>query len=198
MTTRRERLLALTLALLGGATVLLGTARAWVTVTDEQGRLTIKDLHSSVTGHTVAPGIRALGVVALAAVLAVVVTRGRGRVVVGVMLAATGVAVMVQAADRLDRLDLLVEAGRDVQRCFVFCSRPAGARVATAEAHLGPVWLTLLAGALVVAAGLLTVVRGRGWAGMGSSYDAPGGPPPEPTTDKAVWDALDRGDDPTT
>jgi len=45
--------------------------------------------------------------------------------------------------------------------------------------------------------GVLTVVRGRTWKGLGSSYEARGAKPVEPVTDKGVWDALDRGDDPT-
>jgi uncharacterized membrane protein (TIGR02234 family) len=66
--------------------------------------------------------------------------------------------------------------------------------------------LVLAAAVLAVAAGLLVVLRGRGWPAMGRRYERPapgdGGPAPaRPPTDEerasAAWRALDRGDDPT-
>jgi uncharacterized membrane protein (TIGR02234 family) len=67
------------------------------------------------------------------------------------------------------------------------------------------VWpvLALLAGLLGVAAGLLVVVRGRAWPGMGRRYErtAQEAAPARPETDEdraqAAWKALDRGEDPT-
>jgi uncharacterized membrane protein (TIGR02234 family) len=58
-------------------------------------------------------------------------------------------------------------------------------------------------GALVLASGAMALTRGRRWAAMGARYDAPTGRetigaktgPDAPPT--AMWDALDRGDDPT-
>ena len=49
-------------------------------------------------------------------------------------------------------------------------------------------------------AGALTVLRGRSWPGLGQRYDAPAPRPvPEgPPTERALWEALDRGEDPTT
>jgi hypothetical protein len=48
---------------------------------------------------------------------------------------------------------------------------------------------------LLVAAGLLIVVRGRSWASMSSRYDAPAQRPRE--GEASLWEALDRGEDPT-
>jgi hypothetical protein len=51
---------------------------------------------------------------------------------------------------------------------------------------------------VVAAGGLLTASRGRRWAAMSARYDAPaerrsGAVDPH----VAQWDAIDRGDDPT-
>jgi uncharacterized membrane protein (TIGR02234 family) len=69
--------------------------------------------------------------------------------------------------------------------------------------HVARTWpvLALLAGALGVAAGVTTVLRGRGWPGMGRRYerDAAAVLPPRTDEDRAqaAWQALDRGEDPT-
>jgi uncharacterized membrane protein (TIGR02234 family) len=73
-------------------------------------------------------------------------------------------------------------------------------------------WLAALGGVLVVAAGVLTVLRGAAWPGMSARYDAPAGkrsaagprraaaaasaPAGQPTP-ADLWKALDRGEDPT-
>jgi uncharacterized membrane protein (TIGR02234 family) len=61
----------------------------------------------------------------------------------------------------------------------------------------------VVAGLLGVAAGLLVVVRGRRWPGMGRRYERADAAAPRPVvrTDEeraqAAWQALDRGEDPT-
>ncbi len=201
MTPRRELGLAAAMCLLGSALVLVGVGRAWVVVEDG-GRLTLGSLHRSVSGTAIVPGLRALGFVGLAGVLALVATRGLGRVLVGVLLAATGVTAVVLAAAHLEHARLFLEAGRAAHACAAnggpICSHPSSVRLDVLVAHGGPVWVTLLGGVVLTAAGLLTAVRGRGWAGLSSSYEAPGAAPEPAVTDKGVWDALDRGDDPTT
>jgi uncharacterized membrane protein (TIGR02234 family) len=60
----------------------------------------------------------------------------------------------------------------------------------------GPWPYVALAGAtLLTAAGALAVVRGRGWGAMSARYDAPVGD--RPVNESSLWDALDRGEDPT-
>jgi uncharacterized membrane protein (TIGR02234 family) len=71
------------------------------------------------------------------------------------------------------------------------------------ELHTAWPVLALVAGVGAVATGLLTVLRGRGWPGMGRRYERPAGPAPAPRArtdeERAVdaWRALDRGEDPT-
>jgi len=57
-------------------------------------------------------------------------------------------------------------------------------------------YVALLGGVLIIAAGLLVVVRGRSWAAMSSRYDAP--VERVPVGEASLWDSLDRGEDPTT
>jgi uncharacterized membrane protein (TIGR02234 family) len=199
VTSRRELLLAVGLCTLGAVLVLLGVDRTWV-VLEDRGGLTLQELHRSVSGATLAPGLRALGWVALAGVLALAATRQVGRVLTGAVLVVVGAAAVVVSGTHLHRAHLLEEAGRELHTCATNgppCRPPAGIQLPTLVAHTAPVWLCLLGAALVTVAGLLTTVRGRRWSGLGSSYEAPGAAAPEPVTDKGVWDALDRGDDPT-
>jgi hypothetical protein len=58
--------------------------------------------------------------------------------------------------------------------------------------------LAALGGLLLLAAGALTTARGHHWAGLSAAYRTPAARAVEaPVTDKGVWDALDRGEDPT-
>jgi uncharacterized membrane protein (TIGR02234 family) len=62
--------------------------------------------------------------------------------------------------------------------------------------------LCAVGGAALVAGGLLTIGRGRGWPAMGARYERRAPPAPTGTGDAArdgmaTWDAIDRGEDPT-
>jgi hypothetical protein len=59
-----------------------------------------------------------------------------------------------------------------------------------------------LGGAALFAGGLGTVLRSRRWPGMSARYDPPAPavtatPAQAPAAAEAVWEALDRGEDPT-
>jgi LPXTG-motif cell wall-anchored protein len=71
--------------------------------------------------------------------------------------------------------------------------------IAGAAGHLPGGWpvATALGGLLVAGAGGLTLVRGRRWPALGTRYERPAGAARSPQTDAELWDALDRGDDPT-
>lgn len=170
MTARRELQLAVLLCLLGSGLVLLALGQTWFSVEEGQ-RLTIDAVRTSVKGTTIAPGAAALGYVGLAGVVALAATKGWGRVVVGVVVLAAGVGIVVDVAT--------VPQHPSVSRAWA--------------------WLTLAGGVVLALSGLLVAVRGRRWAALSSSYEAPAARAEEPpATDKGVWDALDRGEDPTT
>jgi len=54
-----------------------------------------------------------------------------------------------------------------------------------------------LAGAAVVAVGVETLRRGRGWPALGTTYDRPRGQQPTPGDESDMWEAIDRRIDPT-
>ena len=174
--------LAALLALLGSALVLVAVSRPWVTW--KVGGLTISDLHVSRSGRQAEPGVAALGWAALAGVLALVVTKGWGRRVLGALLMLVGLIVVLKAGDWV-----LTSKGVTIS-----LNKSPVARVRVAR---GWPLLATIGGLFVVASGALAAARGHRWTGLGSSYEAPVARPVETATDKGVWDALDRGDDPT-
>src|SRR6185312_9524378 len=82
--------------------------------------------------------------------------------------------------------DLLADAGRS-----------AGAAGVTATAHPGWPLLAAAGGLLLALGGLAALARSRRWPTMSARYETPAARTGRPRTDAAVWDALDRGDDPT-
>ncbi len=179
---RRELLLAVVLCAAGAALVLWGASATWSSFHPAGEALGVVVARSS--GRALFPATAALGWAALAGALVLVAVRGWVRRAVGLLLAVAGVVVIV------DAVRALVDTPPPVN----------GAAVLEAGAlHAGHGWmvLTLVGGGLLVLAGAFSAVRGADWGGLGSSYEPPGGAPEPPVTDKGVWDALDRGDDPT-
>jgi hypothetical protein len=119
------------------------------------------------SGAAIVPALPALALVALASAGGVLATRGLARRLVGVLMAGAGLGVAAVA---------LGAAGGGVWR--------AGC---------------VVAGAVVAAAGVVTALRAGRWPAMGARFEAvrrpvttaPDAPPGE------LWDALDRGTDPT-
>ncbi|HEY5336501.1 MAG TPA: Trp biosynthesis-associated membrane protein [Mycobacteriales bacterium] len=138
-------------------------------------------VHASVTGHTVAGVVEAVALLALAAVVAVPATRGRGRIVAGLLVLAGGVAGVVGAID-----------SRAGARTQVQHALPAGSSVVTE-----PWWVVAALGGLLLAAvGAVLIVRGPRWSALSSRYEPPSGQA-NLKGDAGTWDALDRGEDPT-
>jgi tryptophan-associated transmembrane protein len=144
-----------------------------------------------VSGRTLEPAVAALGVVALAGVVAVLATRGVARRLVGVALAGAGLAMAWPAVAGLRT----VSAQR--ARSLVSDARTAAgldpAHPPQVAAHL--VWpvLTLLCALAVLAGGIAVALWGDRWLVMSARYEAPA-PQRTPAT---LWSDLDRGHDPT-
>jgi uncharacterized membrane protein (TIGR02234 family) len=185
MSGRRGLLLALGCCLLGSVIVLVAAGRPWV---DAAGAVELAaGLAVRVTGRTVAAAVPALGLVALGGTVGLVATRGRLRSLVGGLVTLVGGWTCWLAIN--------VVADPDA------AARSAGGTGAVAAGSAdvtGWAWAAAVGGLLVAVAGLLAVVRGRSWPAMSARYDRPtptqrSGVPPE----VAIWEALDRGDDPT-
>lgn len=177
----RSALLAL---VIGAALLLLGYSMPWANaeipmVTGGPASTTV-----ALNGHDVLPLASMAGWIAAAGLAGIIATRTWGRLIIGAIVALAGAGSTVAAA--------------------WFGVASAGLVQAAAESHAGePLpaltgaqvtwwWIpTLLASLLVLAAGLMTCVRGRTWPGLGRKYDRS---TPRQLTD---WQALDLGQDPT-
>jgi len=179
--SRRRRALAVSVAscALGAALALLAAARTWtVEITQRQAPPGV--LRTPRTGSALEPWLTALALVALAGAGALLATKGRSRNLVGAILVLAGLGVLAGGVDGLATV-----------------------------AHVAVGWpvLAIVGAVLIGYGGGLAAVRGRSWPAMGSRYERPRAPrsPAEDqpqfigpsASDVAMWDALDRGEDPT-
>ena len=196
--SRREFGAAIALAVVAGALALSAAGQTWVRLTAVR-RPPLPPVTDLLSGGQVAPLVTATGLLLLAAAVALVATRGVGRIAVGLLMAAAGGVLGWSGARTL--------AGRlavDVATLSTVGSSP-GVRL-RADVHTGWPAVVVVAGVLAVVAGALVVLRGRGWPAMGRRYERPGAgdratAPARAQSDEeratAAWRALDRGDDPT-
>ncbi len=194
-TAGREMAVAVVGAVAAGGLALSAGGQTWVTATVERLE-PLPPVTEQLTGSELAPLVPAGGLVLLAAAVALVAVRGAGRVLVGLLAAVAGGALGWSGLRTL-----LTDA--DVTAAGVVGSGTPGS---TLTAEVSAAWpaLVLVAGLLAVAAGLLTVLRGSSWPGMGRRYERPASAAPAPVRrrtdeDRALdaWRALDRGEDPT-
>jgi uncharacterized membrane protein (TIGR02234 family) len=190
MNARRELLTAVVLAAAGATLALVAAGRPWAHAAVVEGplRFTV-----SPSGRAVAPPLAALAIAGLAGSVAVLAARRFGRLLTGavLLLAGTGMAVSSLYAAATLETAVRPEAGRAV-----------GQREAAPSSVDATAWpaLAALGGLLTAGSGALTLVRGRRWPGMSERYEpsSPARGPGEPARGPGgMWDALDRGDDPT-
>ncbi len=186
----------------GAVLALVAGGRTWASVVfsgDPSG------LHAApvpLAGGDVAPVLSPLALASLAAVVAVLATRGLWRRLIGVLIALFGAA-MVAASWQGVLSSHVVSAAQE----RTTLSGAGQVVVSTSWAWPG---IATAGGLVLLAAGVIAVVRGAGWPGMSDRYDRPapssaggGRPAPAPgperpgRAERSLWDALDRGDDPT-
>lgn len=166
--------------------VLFAAGRSWVRVLQEAGAVV-------PTGGELSPVLTPVALAGLAGVVAVLASKGMGRRVVGALLALCGVGA---AAGTWTALDAANVAGWLRERNVLH-------GVTDLPWESVPLWpVVAAAGAvLMTAGGIVAIVRASRWAGMSARYDRDAGPATDTSAqvsdDKALWDALDRGDDPT-
>lgn len=209
---RRAVLLTAALALLGALLVVVAAGRDWV-----HGRTIAATAPVAIgaTGKTLTGVPYALALVGVAGALALLATRTVGRMLTAVVLLAAGAGAAVAAVGALG--DLRSGLSDKVAARFVGHSDPVVTHV---SATVWP-YAAVLGAVLIGGAGVVALWRGRHWPGMSSRYEAPaaGGARPggaervatarseapagEPTpadataASRELWDALDRGEDPT-
>lgn len=187
--SRRSLALMLLLTVAGAVLVLWAVGRTWA----EGSSGGLGQARLSVTGHEVSGVPDALALVGLASAVAVFAVRRTGRLLVGVLVTLAGAGAAVAAA-----LGAADTSAVDAKAASSTALTSAAAEHVT---HTAWPWLAAVGGALLCAAGLLTVLRGRDWPGMSSRYEAPTGraaaPKRRQATTADLWTALDRGEDPT-
>lgn len=190
---RRELGAAVVACAAGGGLALLAASRPWLRL-DAPRRPPLPAVAVDLTGRDLAPLVAGLGLVGLAGVVGLLATRRWGRLAVGAVLALAGLGVLAAALPGLaapgagEARELLADTGR-------------GGAVppdVVVSATTVPAWplVAALGGLLLAAGGAAVLVRGRKWPTMSARYERPASRPAAPT-DAALWDALDRGDDPT-
>ncbi len=169
---RRELAVTVVECAVGALLALLAISRTWQVVS---GGGPVRLPNHRLAGGAVLPWASAVALVGLAGAATLVAVRGRLRSALGALLVVAGMSLAIGGS-------YVAAAGRG-----------------------SPVWslLCALGGLLVAHAGLRTLVRGGPWPALGGRYERPaerteyverGGPS---RSDVAMWDALDRGEDPT-
>jgi uncharacterized membrane protein (TIGR02234 family) len=213
---RREYALVLGTAAAGAVLVLLSVRQGWAqVVTDVPAPLPRSTVR--VSGQDLVPVAGALAVASLAALAAVIATRGPARRLVGVFLAVSGALIAVLVSAGVGSADVLAAArGAAVSQAG---SAIAGGGAAgpgatpgtpgggtpgvSAAAHVVMAsfpWRPLAAvgGLAVLAAGILVTWRGPRWPAMSGRYSRAGGGKTQPVADTTtLWESLSRGVDPT-
>jgi uncharacterized membrane protein (TIGR02234 family) len=196
-TDRHELTAAAAGAAVAGALALTASGQTWAQVTHERPA-PLPPVSAVLTGADAAPLVPATGLVLLAAAVALFAVRGGGRVLVGLLVSVAGgtlgwSGVRALAGGLSDASTRVPGVGR-------------GPAEVTLDVSGAWPQLAVAAGLLGVAVGVLVVLRGRRWPGMGRRYERSGtGPavasPVRARTDEeraqTAWQALDRGEDPT-
>lgn len=188
----RRRLALVCVGLLAGAAALEGAARLpWFSASVEavgRGAVTV-----SATGADLVPALSAVALLAGAAVAAAVALGGVARRALGGLVAVAGAGVGIAVV----RLLLAPPAPADLA---ALPGAPAGGVAAAGAVVLRPGPLpAALGAALLLVAGVVVLVGERRLPRLGSRYSAQPADTPESARDpdRAAWDALDAGRDPT-
>jgi len=173
MSARRELAVTVAECAIGALLALLATSRTWRVVA---GAGAVPLPSQKVTGAGVLPWAPAVALVGLAGAGALLAVRYKARALLGLLLMVAGLPLAIGGIS-------VAAAGR---------------------AHV--LWSLLcgLGGLLIGHAGLRALLRGASWPALGGRYERPVAEPVEyverggpSRSDVAMWDALDRGEDPT-
>jgi len=209
---RRSLAVAVLLLALGAAALWASSRATWVRVVSSDGLG--EPRAESLLGATWAAATTPLALVLIAAIAATFAVRGRWTVLVA------AVVVLVAVAAAIPAVTLLVTTV-DVGRAAALAELPDRAEVLSARASRWPAALAVL-GSLLALVGAVTIARAAGSTrGLSSRYDAPAvrreraehasetsasaAAAERPgksgdtgdVSERAFWDALDAGRDPT-
>lgn len=185
----RRRLELLCVVLVAAALALWGSSRlTWFTATvptPSRGAVPV-----AATGAEVLPALGGVAVLALAAVAATVAVSGIARRVLGAVVALAAVATGAAVTGVLSGPPPVGELA-DAAGVAVGVTGPVPVDGTPAS------WLGLSGTVLLLAAGMTLLVAERGLPRLGRRYSAPGAGSSVADPDRAVWNELDAGRDPT-
>ncbi|GII26664.1 Trp biosynthesis-associated membrane protein [Planotetraspora mira] len=204
-TARRALTAWLITCAVGAGLVLVAAGRAWATVTFRSQAGALGPGKVAVTGTEIVASLTPATLAALAATVAVLATRGLARRAIAVVIGLCGVAVAAASCTGT-RSEAIAAAAREHATSSMMSS---GRPVSESLVWAWPL-LSIAGGLVLVAAGVVAVVGSARWPGMSSRYDrADGGSrtgssgerrsarPRKVTGERALWEALDEGADPT-
>jgi uncharacterized membrane protein (TIGR02234 family) len=186
VTVRRALWTWVAVCVAGAALVLLAAGRDWFTVMYGVRKV-------EVSAAELVPALSPAAWAGLAAVVAVLATRGGWRRIIGGVMALCGAGVIIaawwgsgaSAALRISAGQAPMIGGGDPRITSVV----AWPLIAT------------VGGLLLLGGGVTAVLRGGRWPGMSDRYDRPAArrsaPAESASSERALWDAIDRGADPT-
>lgn len=209
MAARRLKLVVILGVLLPSALALVAWTQVWIEARLDPSGSATRSL--DVTGATAAPALTALALAGVALAGALSIAGPVIRVVLGLLEILMGFSVALAAV-----LAMIDPAGSSA--ALVTANTGIAGRASIADgvsATVSTPWpyAALLAGVMMIAAGIAVLVTGRRWPAPGSRYQAvrfesaPVGsgnavPSSESAADAAdavdAWDGLTRGEDPTT
>ncbi|WP_187280512.1 Trp biosynthesis-associated membrane protein [Microbispora sp. CSR-4] len=200
-TARRSLLVWLAACAAGGGLALLAAGRVWVALGTVKGTAEgpAGAGSGSLTGNDLVAWLTPAALAALAAVLAVLATRGAARRVTSVVVALLGVAVAAGAWDGTREATILSVAARHMTTAVT----SSGHISVESRAWVWPL-LTVVGGLVLAGAGVAAAILSARWPGMSSRYErgaghtgTGGGTARVKDADRAMWDAIDEGEDPT-
>lgn len=197
-TAPRRRPAVVAALLLGIAALALwaSSRMTWVTAYSSDGLG--EDRTIGLDGGTWAASLTPLALVLVAAIAASFAVRGWALRIVAVAVAAVGVAAAIPAVGLF--------GGADPEDAARIADLPLRATVTATDIAYGPAVLALVGAVAALAAAVVLWRTPRSRAGLSSKYDSPAarreaatrrGEGDEPVTERALWDALDAGEDPT-
>jgi uncharacterized membrane protein (TIGR02234 family) len=210
----REYVLVLGVAAAGAVLVFLSARQGWAQVVTAPPA-PLPGSTVTVTGQDLVPAAGALAVASLAALAAVIATRGLARRLVGLFLAVSGALTVLLVSARVGTADVLAAAhgaavsqggsaisggGPGATSGAVPGGSTPGVSAAAQVVMVSFPWRPLAAvgGLAVLVAGILVTWRGPRWPAMSSRYSRTGRGSPQPVADTAtLWESLSRGVDPT-
>lgn len=201
--TRERRTVGTAAVLLALAAVALWSSSrmTWVSVTSFDGLGVEQD--TAIVGGTWAAATTPLAIAAIAAVAALFAIRGRWSILLAILVALVGLGAAIPAVQ-------LIVGGAEADRGAALAELPGRAEVVAIAVSRAPAALALLGAVLALLAALVILRSTTTRTGLSSKYDSPAVRREKAerealtatvddadVSERALWDALDSGVDPT-